>query len=169
MPEQGDPIGCDPIGRIMDCAPRIRAWLGPRLSDPHDADDLAQETLVAAWRAWPGFRGESSLSTWMHGIAKRLLWRHCRARGGAPIRLEDPDAWGEGPVEPSGDSAGEGAFGKLCLELMAERLPPADARLFNLFYGKRLTVREIARELRMPEGTVKYRLFSIRASLRGRA
>ena len=34
-----------------------------------DADDVLQETLIKAWNGLPGFRGASSLSTWLHRIA----------------------------------------------------------------------------------------------------
>ncbi len=37
-----------------------------------EAEDLAQETFIAAWRAWPGFRGRSYVFTWLCGIAKRI-------------------------------------------------------------------------------------------------
>lgn len=34
-----------------------------------DADDLLQETMVAAWRGLGGFAGRSSLRTWLYRIA----------------------------------------------------------------------------------------------------
>jgi RNA polymerase sigma-70 factor (ECF subfamily) len=37
-----------------------------------DADEIAQDTLIRAHRALAGFRGESSLSTWLHRIAFNL-------------------------------------------------------------------------------------------------
>jgi RNA polymerase sigma-70 factor (ECF subfamily) len=36
------------------------------------AEELAQETFFQAMRAWDGFRGDSSVSTWLCAIAKRL-------------------------------------------------------------------------------------------------
>ena len=35
----------------------------------HDADDALQDTLLRAWRALPGFRGRSSIRTWLYRIA----------------------------------------------------------------------------------------------------
>lgn len=43
----------------------ILAAVGAR----EDAEDALQETLVRAYRAFPSFRGDSSLSTWLHRIA----------------------------------------------------------------------------------------------------
>src|SRR5690606_31008463 len=38
------------------------------VSDPELADDVVQETFLRAWRGLARFRGESSLSTWLHRI-----------------------------------------------------------------------------------------------------
>ena len=35
---------------------------------PADAEDVAQEALVAAWQALPGFRGDSSVPSWLYRI-----------------------------------------------------------------------------------------------------
>jgi RNA polymerase sigma-70 factor (ECF subfamily) len=48
-----------------------------------DAEDVWQETLVAAIRALPGYRGESRLFTWLCGIARHKLIDH-RRRAGRP-------------------------------------------------------------------------------------
>lgn len=42
--------------------------------DPHLASDIAQETLVRAWRALPKFRGDSRLSTWLYRITVNTSW-----------------------------------------------------------------------------------------------
>src|ERR671914_2107804 len=42
------------------------------LGSLHDADDALQDTLLRAWRALPGFRGRSSLRTWVHRIATNV-------------------------------------------------------------------------------------------------
>jgi RNA polymerase sigma-70 factor (ECF subfamily) len=42
------------------------------LGSLHDADDALQDTLLRAWRALPGFRGRSSVRTWLYRIATNV-------------------------------------------------------------------------------------------------
>ena len=44
------------------------------VGDPHLAADIAQETLIRAWRALPDFRGDAALSTWLHRITVNTAW-----------------------------------------------------------------------------------------------
>ena len=42
------------------------------IDDPHEAQDLTQDTFVAAYRAWPTFRQEAAVYTWLYRIAVNL-------------------------------------------------------------------------------------------------
>lgn len=44
------------------------------VGDPHLAADVSQETLIRAWRALPGFRGDAQFSTWLHRITVNTAW-----------------------------------------------------------------------------------------------
>lgn len=46
------------------------------VGDPHMASDVAQETLIRAWKALPKFRGDAQLSTWLHRITVNTSWTH---------------------------------------------------------------------------------------------
>jgi RNA polymerase sigma-70 factor (ECF subfamily) len=51
------------------------------LGSHHDAEDVAQEALVAAWQQLPGFKADSAFSTWLYQIVtRRALNRITRAR-----------------------------------------------------------------------------------------
>lgn len=59
------------VGRL------VTRLLGPGASRA-DAEDLTQQIFLAAHRALPRFRGESLASTWLYGIATRLVYREIR-------------------------------------------------------------------------------------------
>ena len=44
------------------------------LGNAQEAEDVAQETFVRAWKALPRFRAESRLSTWLYRIATNLWY-----------------------------------------------------------------------------------------------
>lgn len=48
--------------------------------DPTDAEDAMQEAFLSAYRAWPGFRGESSPTTWLYRIAVNAALMRVRSR-----------------------------------------------------------------------------------------
>jgi RNA polymerase sigma-70 factor (TIGR02960 family) len=81
-----------------------------------DAEDLVQETLLAAWRGLPEFEGRSSLRSWLYRIATNrclnLLRDRSRRPEGAspgPTEAPEPTRWAEPTwVEPYPDTLLEG-------------------------------------------------------------
>ncbi len=60
------------------------------VGDPHLAADIAQETLIRAWKALPNFRGDAALSTWLHRITVNTAWtQKKRSRRHAAASLDD--------------------------------------------------------------------------------
>jgi RNA polymerase sigma-70 factor (ECF subfamily) len=43
-----------------------------------EAEDLAQETFLVAWRSLPRFRGDAAFSTWLYGLARSRCADHAR-------------------------------------------------------------------------------------------
>src|SRR5439155_6217861 len=60
----------------------------------HDAEDLVQETYLRAWKAYSGFKGQSSLRTWLYRIATNtcLTALDSRQRPPLPTGLGAPSA-----------------------------------------------------------------------------
>ena len=63
-----------------------------------DAEDLVQETLLAAWRGLDGFEERSSMRTWLYRIATNRCLNFLRDRGRRPVPAMPP------VPEPTGDA-----------------------------------------------------------------
>ena len=68
---------------------------------PHDAEDVFQETFLAALRAYPRCEDPAHLDRWLLRIASRKAIDHHRRRAVRPIPVDRvPDGVIEGPVDP---------------------------------------------------------------------
>ncbi len=136
-----------------------------------DADDLAQESFVRAWRSLGSFRFDSTFRTWLHGIAVNVIRTHRGRLGrlrrlfGAPARDRDPLA---DAAEPA--SADDGIEAPLAMREQIDRalasLPVELREAVILRDVQGLEYREIAQALRVPLGTVESRIFRARQRLR---
>ena len=70
---------------------RVYAFLHRMIGSHEDAEDLAQECFVRAWRSLALYRAEASFATWLHRIALHLAQDHRRggARRSRIVPLED--------------------------------------------------------------------------------
>ena len=69
------------------------------LGSAADAEDMLQETMMAAWRGLDRFEERASLRTWLHAIATNKCLNHLRASRGAP--LPEPEVPLPGPTRSS--------------------------------------------------------------------
>jgi RNA polymerase sigma-70 factor, ECF subfamily len=126
---------------------------------PHgvDADDVAQEAVLRAWRCRASCRAPDA-AAWMRRIAVNEALRAAR-REPRHAGLDDV-AIAAGP-----DPAVESLPDRVRVADAVRLLQPLDRRLIALRYGADLTQAEIAVVLGMPEGTVKVRLHRARRAL----
>lgn len=59
---------------------RVRGHAQSLLGPDPDLDDVVQDVFVSAFRSLRGFRGESTLATWLHCVTVRVVRRHWRRR-----------------------------------------------------------------------------------------
>ena len=129
-----------------------------------DAEEVAQDAFVRAWRALPGFRGEAAFGTWLHRIVARLALDRrerlmTRARHESPVS-EAPEIVDVAAPAEAGADAGRK------LDRLLDRLPERTRAAVVLYYYEDHSVAEVARALGVPEGTVKTLLSRARDSLR---
>jgi RNA polymerase sigma-70 factor, ECF subfamily len=132
--------------------------------NPHDAEDLVQETFMGAFRT--RFRGESSLRTWLVKILMRRagMLRRSRHRQGTTFSLDAATT-----SEPPADSVpGAGADARMDLTHMLAALSPEHRQVILLREIEGLSYEEIAEAIGVPRGTVESRLHRAREELRKR-
>jgi RNA polymerase sigma-70 factor (ECF subfamily) len=138
----------------------MRAWFSRRCAEPEDVEDLVQEAVCAVINGWPRFAGRSAVSTWILAICRHVYADHVAAAQ-RRRRIERTVADCQVAAE---NQTGPGQCGDLAM--VVDSLPPAARVLYGLFYVQGFTIRQIAALQACPEGTVKYRLNRLRASLR---
>lgn len=102
----------DPEKWVVDYGDYLYRYALSRVQDPATAEDLVQETFLAALRAQGGFRGESSERTWLTGILKHKVIDHIRRKSRErPVndieasvdsldeRFDDKGHWKVGPAK----------------------------------------------------------------------
>jgi RNA polymerase sigma-70 factor (ECF subfamily) len=123
------------------------------LGDPHDAEDVAQDAYLKAYRSWDRFDG-ADVRAWLYTIALRLAFNELRGRRRwlAAIGRIEPRTWADA-IDPDLSAA----LGSLDARTRS-------ALLLNVIDG--YTHAEIARMLSVPEGTVASWISRGRATLR---
>lgn len=128
------------------------------LGDRQLAEDAFQETMVKAWRALPGFRGESGAKTWLFHIAVNTC-RDMLRSGWMRMRRRSV------PLEVMPELAGQEDERLREMTAAVLALPDKYRETVVLFYYKQMKIREIAEALHIPQNSVSSRLRRARAML----
>ncbi len=135
---------------------RLSRFLLRTVRDPELVIEVINDVFLVVWDKAGDFRGESSVSSWIIGIAYRKA-----LKGLKKLRpwasLEDVT----GTLVATGDDARP----SLDLESSLARLSPEHRAVMELSYFFGYSYREIGEILHCPENTVKTRMFHARRSL----
>jgi RNA polymerase sigma-70 factor, ECF subfamily len=127
------------------------------------AEEIVQDTMLAVWQGAGSFRGESSVRSWVIGIARRQTRDRLRGRRLRVVDdayLADQPGPGPGPEVTALDRA-ELAEVRAAIQ----GLSPTHRELLGLAFGAGLSLPEVASLLEIPVGTVKTRLTAARTAL----
>jgi RNA polymerase sigma-70 factor (ECF subfamily) len=160
----------DAFGQLVDRYATVIVNLAYRMvGDRTEAEDLAQETFVAAFKALPRFRAESKFSTWLYRIAANKCKDWLRAKrpgqGGQDVDVDE--------VLDAGVAAEERTPERLLsqqqvaeqLDRAIQRLPPLYREAFVLKHVEGLSYEEMQEIVGVNADTLKMRVYKGRLQL----
>jgi RNA polymerase sigma-70 factor (ECF subfamily) len=150
---------------------RVYALCLRMVSNPADAEDLAQEAFLQLFRKISTFRGESAFSTWLHRMTVNVVLMRLRKKSLPTDSLEEtiePDAENSAPKRDVGapDLRLSGAVDRVNLERSIAKLPPGYRTVFVLHDVQGYEHNEIADIMGCSVGNSKSQLHKARTRLR---
>ncbi len=161
MEERTDPEGKETLqSAYMDHRGELLGFARRSLRDVQLAEEAVQETFARAWRSWGSFDPAlGAIRAWLFAIERRViidLSQQRSARATVPLEHE-PVAYGD---------EFEQAMMGWQVEEAIRRLRPQHRYVLVKTYFHQRSCQELAKELGIPEGTVRSRLFYALRSLR---
>ena len=140
----------DAFGRLVEAyQPRVRRFLLNLTSgDEMLTDDLAQETFIKAYVGIRSFKGMSSFGTWLYRIAYNEFYNHIRKHH--EEHVEDITRMGEVSTADS-----DAIDASMTVQEALMRLGDNERVAITLFYIEDQPLKQVAKIMQMPEGSVK--------------
>jgi RNA polymerase sigma-70 factor (ECF subfamily) len=131
-----------------------------------EAEDVASETFMAAYRAIGRYSGKAELSTWLWTIAYRQGINYLR-KNRKHVQLEaEPDEQVSDSREQGPAAAVQGRETEEIVWEAVERLPRLWALVVILYYREEKSIADIAKIMQIKDNTVKTYLFRGRDKLK---
>jgi RNA polymerase sigma-70 factor (ECF subfamily) len=146
---------------LRSCENHLRRTAYALMAD--EADDLMQETFLAAFKNLKKFRMRSSFYTWTYRIMLNTAYKKFRKKKQKRLFLHRMDK--RTANYNSDDSHASGA-GKEKVRTAVAALPLKYKEIITLYYFEDFSIKEISEMLEISEGTVKSRLFNARTLLK---
>ena len=133
-----------------------------------DAEEVAQDVFVKAYRSLADFKGGSKFSTWLYTIAHNTSITYLRRKKQKILAIDDEATFTQLENQESDFKANqvEDKSKKAMVNRAIEMLAPDDAQIITLFYKGDQSLDEIATVMGMETNTVKVRLFRARQKLK---
>jgi RNA polymerase sigma-70 factor, ECF subfamily len=148
------------------CRPRLSRFVLRCCGRQDLADEVVNEALWVVWRTAGNFRGESRVTTWVHGIAYRCMLK--ALRDGVASEEINASSVHEAELAMAEPSVNEGPDRELrnWLARGLSALPMEQRVTLELAYYLGESCEDIARIMNCATGTVKARMFHARIRLR---
>ena len=168
--QQGDKSAFDFL--VLKYQHRIIQLVNGYIKDPAEAQDVAQESFIKAYRALGSFRGEAAFYTWLYRIAINTAknYRLARARRSASqeVDVQDAEAIENAPQLQGLDTPERLLLTQEMLDTIKVALStlPEEMRIaIELREFDGMSYEEIAVAMDCPVGTVRSRIFRARSTI----
>lgn len=168
--QQGDKKSYDLL--VLKYQHRIIQLVNRYVKDPSEAQDVAQEAFIKAYRALGGFRGDSAFYTWLYRIAintaKNYLVARTRRSSDYEVDIQDAEAFENAPQLQGMDTPERLLISQEIIDTIKTAIEklPEDMRIAIIlreFEG--MSYEEIAETMDCPVGTIRSRLFRAREAI----
>ena len=143
---------------LTDIASPLLRFLRPRIADPHELEDVYQDTLMALHRARHTYDPSRPFEPWLFSIARHVLVDHFRRRGVRAAREVLVDVLPERGEDDGGEAPR--------LEKALDRLPAAQREAFEMLKLEGLSVAAAAARAGTTTGALKVRAHRAYKALR---
>jgi RNA polymerase sigma-70 factor (ECF subfamily) len=168
--QQGDKSAFDLL--VIKYQYKIVQLVNRYVKDPSEAQDVAQESFIKAYRAIGNFRGDSAFYTWLYRIAintaKNYLVARSRRSSDYEIDIDDAEQIQNAPELKGMDTPEQHLLNEEILETIKaaiEKLPEEMRIAITLREFEGMSYEEIADAMECPVGTVRSRIFRAREAI----
>ncbi len=142
------------------------------VKDPSEAQDVAQDTFIKAYKALGDFRGDSAFYTWLYRIAintaKNYLLSRSRRHSDFEVDMQDAEQVENAPQLKDIDTPEHQLMNDQIIHAIKsaiERLPEEMRIAITLREFDGMSYEEIAEAMDCPIGTVRSRIFRAREAI----
>ncbi|WP_394752518.1 RNA polymerase sigma factor RpoE [Crenothrix sp.] len=168
--QQGDKKSYDLL--VLKYQHRIIQLVNRYVKDPSEAQDVAQEAFIKAYRALGSFRGDSAFYTWLYRIAintaKNYLVARTRRSSDYEVDIQDAEASENAPQLQGMETPERLLISQEIVDTIKtaiEKLPEDMRIAIMLREFEGMSYEEIAETMDCPVGTVRSRLFRAREAI----
>jgi RNA polymerase sigma-70 factor (ECF subfamily) len=135
-----------------------------------DAEEIAQDCFIKAYRSLSAFQQQSKFSTWLYSIVYTTAMTFLRKRRLDTSSIDDDESHMQIENKPSGydEYNVENKSRSYYINQAIEQLLPDDANIITMFYKGEQSLEEIAQAMGIEANTVKVKLFRARQRLKER-
>ncbi|WP_448701213.1 RNA polymerase sigma factor [Mucilaginibacter sp. AW1-3] len=135
-----------------------------------DAEEIAQDCFVKAYRSLASFNGEAKFSTWLYSIVYTTAMTFLRKKRVDTSSIDDENTYIQLENQSGGmdNNTAEQKSRSFYVNQAIEQLQPDDAMVITLFYKGEQSLEEIGQTMGIETNTVKVKLFRARQRLKER-